>query len=547
MLTALSRRGWIILAVVVLVVGAGVWVWQAGYAPQIGRFFASEFFVSLQDRISLVSPVGGEEWTAEQPSGSVTFRVPASLLTRKVRYTVFLQSVSADGSSTRFPGWSAVIDNIVLGNTVSQPLPPLTGVPVGYYTVGVEARDPVSGAELAYPGFSTLPVFVTKALTPPDITGRCLWNGGNPSISLRYDATGLSVPVPTQDPTMRIPESSPSPKFPPPPPMVILRTSQVGGVVENHEIYFGTGPTYTDSLVTPGVTYTYGFSAAGSNTLLAPMIFVAAATEGGCGAAPFIPPPPSRTYTPTPTPVGSCVPYPVCVPSPASPCPVIDLLPGQYFCPPPSPTPTFTPTPIPNTPYLEIDPQLGTGANVPAGSEATMPILLTTGTYSVTAVKVVAQLSGNAYFAGAGTGTPLFPEVLVQPAISPNLATFTVGSGPSGGQSGSRLQVGQLAIRVPPDARDGDIITVLITPESQVSAVGYPGNVLRSGGSVRLTVVSRPSVRGDADGNGKVDIFDYNIVVSEFGKTGPGLRGDVNRDGKVDIFDYNLVISNFGR
>ena len=53
---------------------------------------------------------------------------------------------------------------------------------------------------------------------------------------------------------------------------------------------------------------------------------------------------------------------------------------------------------------------------------------------------------------------------------------------------------------------------------------------------------------GDLDGNKKVDIFDYNILVSNFGKSGsPGwIPADINKDGKVDIFDYNILVGNFG-
>ena len=55
---------------------------------------------------------------------------------------------------------------------------------------------------------------------------------------------------------------------------------------------------------------------------------------------------------------------------------------------------------------------------------------------------------------------------------------------------------------------------------------------------------------GDADGNNRVDIFDYNLVVSNFGSKGNDgyiPDGDLDRDGDVDIFDYNLVVSNFGQ
>ena len=53
----------------------------------------------------------------------------------------------------------------------------------------------------------------------------------------------------------------------------------------------------------------------------------------------------------------------------------------------------------------------------------------------------------------------------------------------------------------------------------------------------------------DLNNDGKVDIFDYNILMSDFGKTGVAgfTKSDINKDGKVDIFDYNILISNFGK
>jgi len=53
-------------------------------------------------------------------------------------------------------------------------------------------------------------------------------------------------------------------------------------------------------------------------------------------------------------------------------------------------------------------------------------------------------------------------------------------------------------------------------------------------------------VPGDANGDGKVNIFDYNLVVSNFGTDGKEIPGDLDGDGTVGIFDYNEVVSNFG-
>ncbi len=62
---------------------------------------------------------------------------------------------------------------------------------------------------------------------------------------------------------------------------------------------------------------------------------------------------------------------------------------------------------------------------------------------------------------------------------------------------------------------------------------------------VSPTPTSTPK-SGDVNGDGKVDIFDYNILLTNFGKSGSNLQGDLDKNGKVDIFDYNLLLSNFG-
>src|SRR3989344_8433021 len=55
------------------------------------------------------------------------------------------------------------------------------------------------------------------------------------------------------------------------------------------------------------------------------------------------------------------------------------------------------------------------------------------------------------------------------------------------------------------------------------------------------------SNQGDIDGNGKVDIFDYNSLLSDFGKIASGLIADLDGNGKVDIFDFNTLLGNFGK
>jgi hypothetical protein len=55
------------------------------------------------------------------------------------------------------------------------------------------------------------------------------------------------------------------------------------------------------------------------------------------------------------------------------------------------------------------------------------------------------------------------------------------------------------------------------------------------------------SLSFDIDQNGTVDIFDYNLLFSDFGETGaPGfVPADITKDGKVDMVDYTVLVANF--
>jgi len=52
---------------------------------------------------------------------------------------------------------------------------------------------------------------------------------------------------------------------------------------------------------------------------------------------------------------------------------------------------------------------------------------------------------------------------------------------------------------------------------------------------------------GDLNGDGKVDMSDYNLLVANFGKTGSAgfSPADIDKNGKVDVFDYNELVANF--
>ena len=58
-------------------------------------------------------------------------------------------------------------------------------------------------------------------------------------------------------------------------------------------------------------------------------------------------------------------------------------------------------------------------------------------------------------------------------------------------------------------------------------------------GSVPLDSLGK--VKGDINRDGKVDMFDFNILLVQWGKTGNNLSADLNSDGVVDIIDFNQL------
>ena len=78
-----------------------------------------------------------------------------------------------------------------------------------------------------------------------------------------------------------------------------------------------------------------------------------------------------------------------------------------------------------------------------------------------------------------------------------------------------------------------------------ISPDGFNPKLTNSG----KTITCPATNPGDLNSDGKVDIFDYNILIGDFGKTGSAgfVPSDIDNNGKVDIFDYNLLVSNYGK
>lgn len=67
------------------------------------------------------------------------------------------------------------------------------------------------------------------------------------------------------------------------------------------------------------------------------------------------------------------------------------------------------------------------------------------------------------------------------------------------------------------------------------------------GGAPAPTPTTSMSAKGDATGDGKVDVLDFNSLLIQWGKAGTNLTADLDKNETVDIFDFNLLLINWSK
>jgi len=80
--------------------------------------------------------------------------------------------------------------------------------------------------------------------------------------------------------------------------------------------------------------------------------------------------------------------------------------------------------------------------------------------------------------------------------------------------------------------------------------------VVVDGSNVDLTEHANAAIKvitllvGDTDGNGSINVTDFNYVLNDFGKTDGAVSGkttDFTGEGSVNVTDFNLILNNFGK
>ena len=79
-----------------------------------------------------------------------------------------------------------------------------------------------------------------------------------------------------------------------------------------------------------------------------------------------------------------------------------------------------------------------------------------------------------------------------------------------------------------------------VTPPNPPSGGGGGGG----GGGAVTPPVTPTAIVGDINGSGKVDKYDFALMMANWGATGAN-SSDLNNDGKVDKYDFALMMANW--
>ena len=205
---------------------------------------------------------------------------------------------------------------------------------------------------------------------------------------------------------------------------------------------------------------------------------------------------------------------------------------------------TYAPTPLPvginevtstGTVTLEASPA---PTNKFLGQSFTLDINAKSGPDKVTAVQLELVYDPAKLEVTNFTKTDYLPIYLVQPVLTSGKVTATLAAPPDSGGKADWGTIGKIIVK----PLTLGTHSIHFNDGTLVATINSTGNALKSVTSAIITVLNL----GDINMDKKIDLFDYNIFVAEYGKTGYSWA-DLNQSSKVDLFDYNIFVANYGK
>ncbi len=89
-----------------------------------------------------------------------------------------------------------------------------------------------------------------------------------------------------------------------------------------------------------------------------------------------------------------------------------------------------------------------------------------------------------------------------------------------------------------------DLAFTVSVPSAPVASAPSGGGNAGGGGASVVQTTTTSTAKADATGDNKTDVFDFNSLLIQWGKSGT-LTADFDKNGIVDILDFNLLLINW--
>jgi len=139
-----------------------------------------------------------------------------------------------------------------------------------------------------------------------------------------------------------------------------------------------------------------------------------------------------------------------------------------------------------NTASLTLNPS---ASSVSPGEKFTVDVILDTKTNSVTATNIALNFDPNLITLDTFTTGNFLPVTLAPPIITSNQATITIASNPDSPQTGAGI-IAQASFTAKNTTTATTTTISLNLPQTQVSAIGNPGNILGSTTPTSITILN---------------------------------------------------------